>query len=159
MLIRKSYFGFNLKINVYDYSPIISIILTILPKNRQNYTKVTFQTTKYSRYIVWIIVNNYLPPRRSPGMGDIETGPVCLSVHPSRFVFALTWRFHVFPQNCRYISWGVLYSFWYWWDVVWIFEKCSTHYVFTWLWFHQIETNSHFMFYLTIAISNIFIKK
>ena len=66
----------------------------------------------------------YLLPRRRPGDGrycNAVRPSVCLSV---TFNFrTVTWkRIDVLSRNfagtCT-MSWGVLHSFWYWWNVVW----------------------------------------
>ena len=70
----------------------------------------------------------YLLRRQRPGTGDIATPPrlsVRLSVTFS-FRTVTQKRIDVFSRNfevCAPCHGGVLYSFWYWWNVVWIFYE------------------------------------
>ena len=64
-----------------------------------------------------------------PGTGDITTLPVCPSVRPSRLLMYVLEILQV-RAPCHG---DVLYSFWYWWNVVWIFMN-----------FLNIEKNIYF---------------
>ena len=83
----------------------------------------------------WFRYICYLPPCQRPGTGDIETSPICLFVHLSvclsihHILFShCNLKMHQLVcllktgQVCAPCHGGVLYSFWYWWDVVWIVE-------------------------------------
>ena len=60
----------------------------------------------------------YLPPRQRPGTGDIATPP-----RPSRLVFENAMMYFLKTLQVRTpCHGGVLYSFWYWWNV-WIFYE------------------------------------
>ena len=66
-------------------------------------------------YAVMTSLSFYLPPRRRPGMGDIKTPPVRLSV---TYSFRTVTRKHlaVFYRNFAgtcIMSWGSAYSFLY----------------------------------------------
>ena len=76
--------------------------------------------------------HNYLPPRRRPGDGRYCNAPrpsVCLSVCPSCLVSHCNSKTHgcIFFLETLQVRTpchgGVLYSFWYWWNVVWIFYE------------------------------------
>ena len=59
---------------------------------------------------------------------------VCLSVRPSRLVFAL-WLENALIYFLKILQvrapchGGALYSFWYWWNVVWIFYEIFQNFV------------------------------
>ena len=76
----------------------------------------------------WSIFFYYLPLHKGPGQEILNPPPppsVCLSVR-----LETRKRIDIFSRNfagmCT-MSWGcVLYSFWYWWDVVWHFWSQKT---------------------------------
>ena len=100
----------------------------------------------------------YLPRRRRPGTGDIATPPiclsVCLSVCPSRLVFALLLKnaLMYFLQTLQVrvpCHGGVLYSFLYWRNVVWIFYEFFKYWVLE-ICFQYFMFSSRFMLFPTL---------
>ena len=106
----------------------------------------------------------YLPRRRRPGTRDIANPPppppVCLSESPS-----VTFSFHTVTQHVKSASMYfletlqvhapchgvVLYSFWYWWNVVWILYEFFIY----WKKIIDLFFSIFHVFFVFHAISNI----
>ena len=86
----------------------------------------------------YIFLSFYLPPCQRPGTGRYWIFPH-LAVVIFSFQTVTHWHTAVFPRyfaDMCTIWWGVLYSFWHWWDAVlnffmnfWNIEKCTYHMV------------------------------